>query len=754
MDLKRELKARGLSTVGSKSELLDRLQAAAEVPGNLLRNAQCEEPSLESDGELSADVLMPEGHLRSLTEDKEGAARVSDIEGIFLTPPESLPTPGEIQDGSLLSSERRTATRTLCRPDEEINVQALQHVIELINSPSTKPQEPLTNIFCKGCAMLEQLCQTQQKTLEELGVRLNGFAERLLRTETDGSALKQLHRRITTIETQLKELTTRNGTFQGMAAESQEVMPSTSNETLPSMSKEQSCESRVCLDVDVHGQLDNRITFNRASQEYLDSHEGVNKPQALDTSLKPDAERIVGSSDIGTDKDANELHDAKDPDAIRNMNASGGVSKRSRPAGCYETTKGTPRLMSPPQRPPQGVTREVLVAGDSNVARFADVFQSEVNNRSCVEILLHRKATVERVHAMIDEYEEHARRIPRMYILHVGINNLLRGDKPEDVVECLQKRWSSRKSALTICSVPEVVTKGKEVHAVTMLLNAKLKSLCKKIHARYVDLGRNTDDQNTMDTDGVHYGRIGAQLVAQQLASVASRFLDRGAGKSAGGKERQKRKLSDMRDYHWRTSQKWKKPPPGFRDHLPGGHRMTASRLIKPSRHLYHRGSDEQLPAKNHPASLTVMLPSRTKEPNTSVSYLEPAQLGQPPRYSVPVNRPPVCGLPQQSHTVDPEMQLRSAREAPGLQQWITTRAPPYDHVSPEWPPETKSLHQHKMLPNGGPPTHCLQSPSFPTPARVAPLCQPLLPHPQDLRSMVADIVRQQLSYLDQWHRQ
>lgn len=224
------------------------------------------------------------------------------------------------------------------------------------------------------------------------------------------------------------------------------------------------------------------------------------------------------------------------------------------------------------------------------------------------------------------------------------------------------------------------------MHAVTVLLNGKLKSICKKMRARYMDLGRNIDYQNTMDTDGVHYRRIGAQLVAQQLASVASRFLNRGAGKSAGGKGRQKRKLLDMRDYHWRIGQKWKKPPPGFSDHLPEGHRITASRLIKPSLHLYHRSSDEQPPTENHPASLPVMLPSRTKGPNASVSYLEPAQLGQPLRYSVPVNRPPVCGLPQQSHTVNPEMKLRSATEAPGLQQWITTRVPPYDHVLPECP--------------------------------------------------------------------
>ncbi|KAG0432007.1 hypothetical protein HPB47_021244 [Ixodes persulcatus] len=193
-DLKRKLKARGRSTIGSKSELLDRLQATAEVPGDFLRTVQCEEASLDSDGELSADVLLPEGLLRALTEDKEGAVSVSDFEGSFLTSPESMPTSGEIQDGSLLSSQRLTAARVQCRPDEEITVQAPQQVMKLIDSPRAKSQEPLTGISCKGCAILEQLCQTHQKALEELGLRLNGFADRLQQTETDGSALKQLHR--------------------------------------------------------------------------------------------------------------------------------------------------------------------------------------------------------------------------------------------------------------------------------------------------------------------------------------------------------------------------------------------------------------------------------------------------------------------------------------------------------------------------------------------------------------------------------
>lgn len=47
--------------------------------------------------------------------------------------------------------------------------------------------------------------------------------------------------------------------------------------------------------------------------------------------------------------------------------------------------------------------------------------------------MFNRKATAEQVHTMIDEYEEGARKIPRMYLIHVGINDLLKGHQPEDM---------------------------------------------------------------------------------------------------------------------------------------------------------------------------------------------------------------------------------------------------------------------------------------------------------------------------------
>ncbi|KAG0422185.1 hypothetical protein HPB47_001981 [Ixodes persulcatus] len=118
-------------------------------------------------------------------------------------------------------------------------------------------------------------------------------------------------------------------------------------------------------------------------------------------------------------------------------------------------------------RPPLGVTREVIFAGDSNVARIATTLHDEVRDPKRLEILLNRKATVDVIHQLLDTYEEQARMVPRMYILHIGVNDILQGENPDSIVNCLQTRWSKRKSALAICSVPEIGSRGKRLQAAT-----------------------------------------------------------------------------------------------------------------------------------------------------------------------------------------------------------------------------------------------------------------------------------------------
>ncbi|KAG0412968.1 hypothetical protein HPB47_009901 [Ixodes persulcatus] len=53
-----------------------------------------------------------------------------------------------------------------------------------------------------------------------------------------------------------------------------------------------------------------------------------------------------------------------------------------------------------------------------------------------------------------------------------------------EIAERLRLKWTNRKDALVVCSIPEIKSRGKGVQATTMLLYAKLKMMCKDIKTR------------------------------------------------------------------------------------------------------------------------------------------------------------------------------------------------------------------------------------------------------------------------------
>lgn len=191
-----------------------------------------------------------------------------------------------------------------------------------------------------------------------------------------------------------------------------------------------------------------------------------------------------------------------------------------------QTSNSFPEQADPdePIRPPSGVHREVIVAGDSNVALFARALSEEVGDPHSLEIMLNRGATLEQIHELIDTYEERARQEPRMYILHVGVNNILQGDQPDTIIECLRQRWAKRKAALAICSVPEIRARGKELQARTMMLNAKLKHLCQNIKARFIDFTRDFEDTNAVEKNDLHYRPLGVQMVTNRMGLLHAAF--------------------------------------------------------------------------------------------------------------------------------------------------------------------------------------------------------------------------------------
>lgn len=73
----------------------------------------------------------------------------------------------------------------------------------------------------------------------------------------------------------------------------------------------------------------------------------------------------------------------------------------------------------------QQMTREVIVAGDSNISRFARTLTTELGeDQWCVEVLLNRGDTTEVIHDHLSTYISEARKVPRLFILHVGVNDV------------------------------------------------------------------------------------------------------------------------------------------------------------------------------------------------------------------------------------------------------------------------------------------------------------------------------------------
>lgn len=58
-----------------------------------------------------------------------------------------------------------------------------------------------------------------------------------------------------------------------------------------------------------------------------------------------------------------------------------------------------------------------------------------------------------------------------------------------------------------------------------ILLNAKLRNLCRKIHAKSIDLGEDIDFTDGIEKDRLHYGGQSIRLVSHYMAEVLNCFF-------------------------------------------------------------------------------------------------------------------------------------------------------------------------------------------------------------------------------------
>ncbi|KAM7302180.1 hypothetical protein ISCGN_017697 [Ixodes scapularis] len=494
-DLKRELKARGLSTVGSKSELLDRFQAATAVPDDLLIEVDWDETSPGSTGELSADPFLTP----TICEADTGS--LTDREEDFLT-----------TSGTTISSEGIQDRPIQRLPEGKITKQASHHSIEPVTGEQLKTNGDLPQVSCKDCAAVAELRRIHKQEIKQLEERIGGLAERLQRAETDGNTLRQIQQRLTSTEIQLKELTEWRAVLQDTGTRPLGSMCSANQELPIAISEKQLSTTIVDLER-------NNSTDRRSSQSFDSLHETqLGK-------LFPYCDILSTQSQIVLNCDMEDQAHAAGNNATESQSSQ--VTTVSTTNRMTQTSKDTTQLSRTEEqiRPPSGVHREVIVAGDSNVALFARALSEDVGDYRSMEIILNRDGTLEQIHELIETYEERARQVPRMYILHVGMNDILQGGQSDAIIEGLRLKWTKRKNALAICSVPEIRSRGKQLQAEIMLLNVKLKQLCKNIKARFIDFTLEFENTNAIQTDGIHYRQLGVQIVTNRLGAVASRFL-------------------------------------------------------------------------------------------------------------------------------------------------------------------------------------------------------------------------------------
>ncbi|CAN7994574.1 unnamed protein product [Ixodes pacificus] len=184
---------------------------------------------------------------------------------------------------------------------------------------------------------------------------------------------------------------------------------------------------------------------------------------------------------------------------------------------------GQKRAGSTPMRPPKGVKREIIVAGDGNVGRFASALVQEVGVKDSVEFLYQRGATVDQTHEAIREYEGQARKIPRKYVLHLGLNEVLQGTV-EDLTAKLEETWKGRGAELVICSIPEVSSRGKEMQADAAKANARIRAMCVRIKARFLDM-EPVLNSRCFTKEGTLYSNEGVQRVTKKIAGMIASFL-------------------------------------------------------------------------------------------------------------------------------------------------------------------------------------------------------------------------------------
>lgn len=199
---------------------------------------------------------------------------------------------------------------------------------------------------------------------------------------------------------------------------------------------------------------------------------------------------------------------------------SSGAEANGRPHTNTQKTKKQERKKTVP-----GSAPEVLIIGDGNAPRIAGALRRIWDNTVLVKQRSERKATAARLQHLLRQHSEDESHGAGLVVIHAGIQDVLKGSQPGDIVQDIRESVAPLTQRLVICSAPEVATRGKAMRAKAMLLNTELRKLCGALKATFVDLSDILAGEKRLAQDGIHYLSATTRQVATQLAQVIPPFL-------------------------------------------------------------------------------------------------------------------------------------------------------------------------------------------------------------------------------------
>ncbi|KAM7285617.1 hypothetical protein ISCGN_032507 [Ixodes scapularis] len=153
-DLKKELKSRGLSTTGNKSELMERLQAISEAPSNLLTGVQDDIAVVGHQGDnavVNEDQVFCASNVTSLAAWKDDTKELMNCTDVHFTL--RLPSSSRVLQDQGAVTDHMLSAQTQSRPEHQatgllLETTPLLNAAQQDKTKSTMRQDSGSNEVC------------------------------------------------------------------------------------------------------------------------------------------------------------------------------------------------------------------------------------------------------------------------------------------------------------------------------------------------------------------------------------------------------------------------------------------------------------------------------------------------------------------------------------------------------------------------------------------------------------------------------